>query len=210
MDEGTAVSDARPRSRSLSRTSLEVVRRGLVSFNEDRATLLSAAISYYALFSLFPLIILAVAVFGIFLRSEDLQQAVLDAIVDAIPVETPYLEAALRNVAGISPTLTLVALLAMTWSATALIAAVRRSLIVVFDVSRSLPMLRGKALDYLMLPILGLAFLASFALTTIWQVLVANARDELGFIDGSFSWTWQLGALAIPAMLTFVVFTLLY
>jgi len=192
------------------RIPFEVLRRALVSFNEDRASLLAAAISYYALFSMFPLVILGVSVFGIFLRSESLQDAVLTAIVDAIPIEAPPIESSLRDVARLGPTLTVLALLAMTWSATALLGAVRRSIAIVFNVDRPRPMLRGKAIDYLVLPVVGLAFLASFALTTVWRIVEANFRDEFPFFGGQLEPIWSAGALAIPAVLTFFVFMLLY
>ena len=201
---------ARPRRLPAWRIPFEVLRRALVSFNEDRASLLSAAISYYALFSMFPLVILGVSVFGIFLRSESLQDAVLEAIVGTIPVEAPAIQSSLREVARLGPTLTIVALLAMTWSATALSGAVRRSVGIVFDVDRPRPMLRAKAIDYLVLPIVGLAFLASFLLTTVWRFIERNFRDEFPFFGGQLEPLWAAGAIAIPAVLTFLVFLLLY
>ncbi len=201
---------SRPRRIWTWRTPFEVLRRALVSFNEDRATLLAAAISYYAVFSLFPLVTLGVAVFGIFLRSESLQEAVLEAIVGTIPVDSPAIESSIREVARLGPTLTVVALIAMTWSATGLSGAVRRSVTIVFNVHKSRPMLRAKAIDYLALPIIGLAFLASFVLTAVWRFIEANFREEFPFFGGRLETVWALGAIAIPAVLTFFVFLFLY
>ena len=58
---------------SLQRTFKEIVEIGKQSFgswSDDRATLLAAAIAYYTLFSLAPLIIIAVAVAGLFFGEE--------------------------------------------------------------------------------------------------------------------------------------------
>ncbi|MSQ30236.1 MAG: hypothetical protein EXR68_07105, partial [Dehalococcoidia bacterium] len=47
-----------------------VLGRAVTNFIEDRGSLMAAAISFHALFSLFPLTLLAVAVFGVVLRDQ--------------------------------------------------------------------------------------------------------------------------------------------
>ena len=51
-----------------------VLGRSIKNYTEDRGTQMAASISYYALFSLVPLIVLAVAIFGIVLRNTVLQE----------------------------------------------------------------------------------------------------------------------------------------
>ena len=185
-------------------------RRATVNFVEDRCTVLAAAISYFALFSLFPLTLLVVAVFGIVLRDSDVQQRVLDSIVDAIPVQAPSIDNSLRALADLGPTLSIVALIATLWTSSALASAVRSALDVVFDVEQPRPLLRAKLLDYVILLGVGALFLSSIVLTTGWQIAQTQADQRWGLFDGNLAWLWGLGAIAIPAVITFLMFLLMY
>lgn len=195
---------------SLRRIALWSLRRATVNFVEDRCTLLAAAISYFALFSLFPLALLVAAVFGVILRDEAFQARVLDAIVAALPVQAPTVASSLRALADLGPTLSVVSLLGAVWSSGALATAVRSALEVVFDVHQGLPYFRAKLLDYLIVLAAGALFLVSTIATTGWRVIQASA-DRLGLFDTrEVSWLWDLGALALPAVTTFLTFLLLY
>lgn len=201
----------RPRRAMFSwRLVAGLFRRATVNFVEDRCTILAAAISYFALFSLFPLTLLAAAIFGIVLRNEDVQARVLEAIVDAIPVSAPSVENSLRGMADFGPTLSVVAAIGTLWSASALFSAVRRALDVVFDVRHPRPMLRAKLLDYLVLMGVGTLFFTSIILTTGWRIAETQLDQRWGLFDGNLRWLWDVGAIVIPAGVTFLMFLLLY
>jgi len=87
-----------PPRRAWWKVPFQVLGRAAANFVEDRGTQMAAAISYYALFSLFPLAILAAAIFGIVLRDADVQARVLDAIVGVLPVEDSSVADQLRSV----------------------------------------------------------------------------------------------------------------
>lgn len=184
--------------------------RAAVNFRDDRGTYMAAAISYYALFSLFPLTLLAVAIFGIVLRDDDVQARVLNAIIDFLPIEGSSVEQSLRRVADLGPTLTAVSAVGSLWSAGALSAAIRSALNVAFEVERPRPLLRAKLIDYLMIPILGLPLLGGIVLTTIWRLAQRELDERWNFLDGRFAWTWEVGAVGIPLVLTFVTFLIAY
>jgi membrane protein len=195
--------------RPLWRTAGRVLQRAALNFDEDRGSHMAAAIAYYALFSLFPLVTLAVSVFGIVMRDDARRARVVEALVEALPVEPAGVSDSLFAVASRGPTLTLVAALGTMWSASALLSVVRRSLNVAFATERGRPPLRGKALDMLLAPFLGTAFLLSLTITTSWRVLQRRAEGTLPFIDG-LGWAWDLGATALPPVLEFVAFLFVY
>ena len=192
------------------RLAARVVRRATINFAEDGCTQMAAAISYFALFSLFPITLLAVSVFGIVLRDAETQARVLEAIVDALPVEETSIEDSLRNLAGLGPTLTVVSFLGAAWTAGALSGAVRRAINVTFDVDRARPLLRGKLVDYSLLPVVGTLFIGSFILTAGWRVAQASTDARFATFGGQLDWLWDVGALAIPAALSFLTFLFIY
>ncbi len=190
--------------------STRVLRRAMMNFAEDRGTHMAASISYFALLSMFPLALLAVSIFGIVLRDADVQARVLEAIVDALPVEETSIEDSLRAVASGGPTLTIVSLVGAIWTAGALSRAIRSSINVAFDVKRPRPPLRGILVDYSLLPVVGVLFLGSFLVTAAWRVIQVQTDERMGFLGGQSSLLWDAGALAIPAALSFLTFLFLY
>ena len=138
------------------RLALRILARATVNFIDDRGTQMAAAISYYALFSLFPLTLLAVSIFGIVLRAPGVQERVLNAIIAFLPIHDQSIADSLRNVANLGPTITAISALGSVWAAGALSGAVRSTLNVVFEVDRERPLLHGALVDYLLLPIIAM------------------------------------------------------
>lgn len=181
-----------------------------MSFVLDRGQQMAAAISYYALFSMFPLTLLAVSIFGIVLRDQPFQDRVLAAILDVLPVEDETIADALHRVASLGPTLTFVSALVTLWTAAALSASLRTALNVVFAAEQRRPYLRGKAVDFLLMPVLGLPFIGGVALSTAWRVTERELGDRWSIFDGWFGYIWAFGFIAIPFALTFVAFLMTF
>lgn len=187
-----------------------VLGRAATNFAEDRGTQLAAAISYFTLFSMFPATLLAVSVFGIVLRNEEIQNRVLTAIIEYLPVEGPAVSESLRDVADLGPTVTLLSLAGAFWTSGALSAAIRQALNQVFEVQRRRPLVRAKLIDFVILPIIAVPLFGGLVLTGAWRFFQQELDDRWGILDGRFAWTWDVGAFFIPLSLSFVAFLLLY
>ena len=181
--------------------------QAIVNFGKDRVPQMAAAISYFALLSIFPFLLLALAIFGLVLRDGELQQRVLTEIVAALPIEAPTIEEALGNLAGSGASMGVFALVGTVIAATALARSLRGSLNVIFRAEEQRPLLLSWLVDMTVLPVLGLLFIASLLLSTVWRFAQAVA-DDLGLEE--VAPLWELGALAIPALLSFVGLLLLY
>lgn len=200
---------ARPRRPAWLTLGL-ILQRAAVNFVEDRGTHMAAAIAYYGLFSLFPLVTLVVSIFGIVLRNEDRRERVVQALVDALPIEATGVADSLFAVANRGPTLTLVAGIATLWAASALISVVRGSLRVAFAADRGMPPLRAKAVDLVVAPVAGATVLLALTATTSWRVLQGVFETRLPFLGDRLGWAWDLGAEALPPALVFVGFVTAY
>lgn len=212
---GLEESSTIPASRTARRTvtwkfPFHVLGRAASNFAEDRGTQLAAAISYFTLFSLFPATLLAVSVFGIVLRNEEIQLRVLNAIIDYLPIEGSTVSESLRDVADLGPTVTIVSLVGAMWTSGALSAAIRQALNTVFEVDRRRPLVRAKLVDFVILPILAVPLFGGVAVTGALRLFEQELDDRWGFLDGRFSWTWDVGAFFVPFVLSFVAFASLY
>jgi membrane protein len=175
---------------------------------------MAAAISYYALLSLFPLLIFVVSMLGIFLRSSSLQEDLVAKVLDILPL-TPNKGAdevsqAVRAVAGVSVPLTIVGLLGLAWSASAMFGAIRTSLNVAWGSGRRRSLLRKKLVDFAMMAGFGAFFLLSIGATALLRTTQEASSDVLGPFSGSSFFFWRSLSFVGPALLSLAAFAALY
>ena len=102
----------------------------------------AAGIAYRVLFSLVPLSIILVAIFGLVLRNDDLRDDVIREIIDALPLTESGgadVTREIENLASPATALGLVSLLVFGWAATGMMASLRAGLEVAMRVERGRP-----------------------------------------------------------------------
>ncbi len=98
--------------------SVRFVRCFYYGMIRNELFLRSAALTYYAVFSIFPMAILISTIAGWMLQDPAKQQAVVDALIDLMPRGTDLIIDLLHNVVSTRATTSLIALLSLLWSAT--------------------------------------------------------------------------------------------
>lgn len=179
-------------------------------YMDDHCGTYAAAIAYYALFSLVPLSLIILSVFGLVVAKEDISQFVFDQIpleetatvresVDLIVERAQDI-----SVAGIS-----FGLLVLVWSSSGIFSAVRRGLDVASHRRRTRPYWHGKLVDVALIPALGMLILLSVGLTAMSQFVIARA-GEIGPLDFDTNFALRVSGFLLPAFVSFVLFLLLY
>jgi membrane protein len=188
--------------------------RSLQKFGEDRCSTMAAAISYYALFSLFPLVIFMVSIFGIFLESGSLKKDLIDKVLEFLPLTSDKgktdVQNALDAVAGVSIHLSIIGLLGLAWSASGMFGTIRNSLDVVWKLETSRPLIRQKLVDFSLMAGVGVFFLLSIGTTALLHATQLASSDILGPLSGSSALVWRTVPHVVPAMFSFVAFLVLY
>ncbi len=199
------------------KTLILLARRSVEEFFEDDCTQMAAAISYYVLFSLFPLLIFLVGVMGLFLQNSALQQDIIDGVLDLLPEQgdegTGDITDAVRDVAGVgSATVGVFGLIGMAWSGSNMFGVLRRSINTAYDLEQQRPFVQQKLLDLAMVMGLGAFFLTSLAATTFLRTVRAFSSDlaVLGDIAESAGLAWDTASFLIPFGLSFIAFSVLY
>jgi membrane protein len=175
---------------------------------------MAAAISYYALFSLFPLLIFMVSIFGIFLQSSSLQKDLIDRVLEFLPL-TPdkgrnEVRDAVDAIAGISIPLSMVGLLGLAWSASAMFGAIRTALNVAWDVKTPRHFVKQKLLDLGMVAGIGVFFLLSIGTTALLRTTQDASSDILGPLSSNAAFFWRAVPHLMPAIFSFGAFIVLY
>jgi membrane protein len=183
--------------------------RAVEDLFRDRLPQYAASISFHVLFSLFPLTIVLVSIFGLILTDDSLRQDVIDELIDVLPVSESGQEDIARSIEGIATPLSaigLISLVALLWGASGMMTSLRVGLETAMKVERGRPAAHAKLVDFALLGIVGLLVLLVIALSAFigfFKGLVDDAADSLG-VDAYVSFLFQdglqlmlVGALAL-------------
>lgn len=204
-----------PRLRREGRHARQLVQRSVSEFLEDSGPQAAASISYFGLFSLFPLAILTVAVYGLFLGDDEARERVIEFVLNRVPLEKIQGSRDIRNaLSAVTSNATgfgLVGIVTLVFSASGLMGAVRGAFNAAWDVSDARPPLAGKLLDVLLVLGAGLVIALSMGLTFLGRLAV-SAGAELKAVFGLSALPDVLLGLAqlTPVLVSFAVFAFLY
>jgi membrane protein len=258
------------------KTLWQLTKRTAQAYSRDNCSHMAAAISYYVLFSIVPLAIFLVAIFGLVVRDEKAQENVSNRIVDflslssgtpSITTNVDAIEArygagavdeinkaiaqlthserqtlgtrlkdgesitlagrtlgpdeltarpdnavihTIRGVTRASGALTVIGLLGLLWSASAMFGAIRRSFNIAWKVEGHRPVVRQKLRDLSVVASLGLLLVASIAGTAALRTLREISDTALGPLSTGTGFFWSVLPYMLPAVFSFAVFVLLY
>lgn len=200
------------------RAFLSVVKFITSNFNEFLAKngpYMSAAIAYYAFFSLFPLSLALIAVFSLVLGMKGFEDQLIEGLRQQIPVLTEADDEFLgnfftsikqgRTVGGV------VAIIGLFWVSQQVFSAIRKSVNVIWGINKTRPFLTERLMDLvLMFGAATLLFASVFitGLITFISELTAIWLPDAPISDPAL---WQRLAVFVPLILSFAVFlTLLW
>jgi membrane protein len=196
-------------AKKLARVVPDAVQR----FYADHCPQQAAGIAYRVLFSIAPLAIVLVSVFGLVLQNDSIRHDVVNAIVDALPVSVAGrkdVENAITAIATPASAAGLVSLLVFVWAATGMMTALRQGLETAMGVTESRPAVRGKLVDLMLIVGAAVLVLVTVGITLLGNV-VGRASGSFGELVGVGTGTLA-GVLIRGAsfVLSIVVVLLLY
>jgi membrane protein len=139
----------------------------LKKFDRDHGFLLSAGITFNFLICLVPIVLLLLALAGIYLYSDrEVLNHIRRYLENAIPSLDPRI---MRNILRIIRDRRIVGILGiggLIWTSTWVFSSLRTALNIVFQVEKDRGILRGKAIDLLMIFLVGVFLLLSMIFTS--------------------------------------------
>ncbi len=179
----------------------------------DGGPQVAGAVAFRVLFSIFPLVIVLSGVFAIVVSLTGLQADVVDAIVDNVPLTDSgkqSLETLLEGATGSLGGLGLLGIVGLVWSATGMMGAIRYGLNHAWRVDQRRPMLRGKAVDLLLVAGTGVLIALSIACSIGVRVVGAYASGWLDGIGLGEGLLVRILSFLASAVLVFAATTFLY
>jgi len=198
--DGEAFSDVR--------RVLSVAKRTGVSFYEDQGTHHAAALTYYALMSLFPMLLLSVSLLGLVGQFPRTYNSIVHYLRGVVPAVTlAPLDVAVRAAVrskGTAVAALLFGVLAALYGATGYLEAARRAFNVVFDARHGRSFIRRKLTD-----VASTLVLLALVLATVVSMFAGSGlvRDLLG--PGAAT-VWRIGRWPAALIAALLVFSVLY
>lgn len=190
-----------------------VVKRTLVSFYDDQMTHHAAALTYYALMSLFPTVLLALSLLGLLGQYPETYDAIMGYAREVVPdsVVTPLdrsLEEALQS-KGTAATALAIGVVVALYGTTGVLEAARRALNVVFEIESGRSFLRRKLID-----VVSTVVLLALGLATGILVFVGGrfADDLLGFVGlgPTAADVWNIARWPAALLVAMLFFSFVY
>jgi membrane protein len=190
------------------RRAWAVTKRVVVSFYDDQATHHAAALTYYALMSLFPTLLLSVSLLGLLGEYPGTYDSIISYLRDVVPATTlapidDAVRAALRS-KGTAAVGLVVSLVTALYGTTGYLEAARRALNVVFESGGGRSFLRRKITD-----VGSTLVLLALVLATLVLMFVGGnaARDLAGSTAASI---WSIARWPAAVIVAMLVFSFVY
>ena len=186
--------------------------RVVLEMRDDDATHLAAGVAYYAMFSLFPLLLAFLAVAGLVLTSEGVEQNFLDFVTENLPGSEQIVKDNVGQVVRFRGLVGIAAFIGLLWTASAVFGAINRAVNRAWNIRRDPPFYIAKPRQMAMALGVGILFLLSTSATSAIQVFTDPDR-ELGIPGQGFLLELGLGHLAlrvVPWAMTLLIFLLIY
>ena len=189
-----------------------IAKKTLREFSKDQCPDLAAALTYYAVLSLFPALLALVSLVGIFGDPEKTTAVLLEIVRGIAPADTvetvsgPINELAASPAAGFTLFLGLATAL---WSASGYVGAFGRAMNRIYEVDEGRPFLklRGTMLGVTLLAVVIVALLAGML------VLSGPVSEAVGGaigLSGTFLTIWNIAKWPVTVALVIVIIAVLY
>ena len=189
-----------------------IAKKTLREFTKDQCPDLAAALTYYAVLSLFPALLALVSLLGIFGDAERTTAALLEIVRSVAPASTvdtisgPVSELAGSPAAGFA---LVIGLGTALWSASGYVGAFGRAMNRIYEVDEGRPFvkLRGTMLAVTLLAVVIVAMLAGML---VLSGPVAEAVGGAIGLSGAFLTVWNIAKWPVIVALVIVIIAVLY
>jgi len=163
--------EKRIKERLLRIPAVHLVVRTVQELGADDATHMAAGVAYYAVLSIFPLLLGLIGILGLILPSETVQKELFDFVERNIPGAVDDLERNITDVIRLRGAIGFLGLLGLFWSASAMFGAIARAVNRAWDVHRDRPIYVRKLRDLAMAMGTGVLLFLSLGATSLFSIL---------------------------------------
>ncbi len=169
---------------------------------------MAGAIAFYTLFSMFPLVLAIVSIWGFFFPHEMEREIMAEQMAEIFPVSSDFIGETMRGVVSARTITGVASVFALIWASSAAFGALRKGINAAWGVTRTRPFIRERLID------LGLAsgagILMVFLLFVTPMVGTVQLLVETAFPDVTYDFVANLITVVASPIITFGTLLILY
>ena len=171
---------------------------------------IAGAISFYTLFSMFPLFLAIISVLGYILGPQAEQEKLAQDIAEVLPVSSEYVSQTMQGVVSARAITGIASIFGLLWAATAAFGAMRKGINAAWGIRKTRPFLKERLIDFALVLGAGVVTLAVLFSASALGVL-REVTDLLAPESEYFTaYVWDLLARLLFPGLAFLTFLILY
>lgn len=205
-----ALNSIRKWANEVSGGRLAILQDAMERFNTTQGPDAAAALAYYALFSLFPLLLALFAVASFFLATEQALRQVVDAVARVVPVSEHLIESNIRQAFEQRGAIGIVGLIGLLWGGTGVFTVLVHHINRAWTDAEPRGFFTSRLLALGLAGLLAILLLLSFILGPTLSVLARLRVPLWSGIPLYDTLLWMLLVNGLPLLLVFAIFMMLY
>ena len=186
------------------------LKRSLPAFIADHGLTLAAALSYYLVISLFPLILLLLSISGLVLQDGSAQGLIIRRVTEYLPGSEIVVAQTINTVILARGSLGWLAALGLLWTVLGMFSVIEEAINTAWGVTARRTFVRAQLIGLTMFGVLAALLLLSVAASSAVRLVAANPLvARLASIPGG-AWLWNATGASISILGTAAGFILLY
>lgn len=187
-----------------------VLVRAIRRFNEVQASKAAAAMTYYTLFSLFPLLLFLVAVSSSVLKSADIQAKILEFTAEVFPTSYNLVESNIEQVLRLRGAVSVAGMVGLLWSATAVFSALMQNVNEAWHSAKPRNFFKNRLMALVIVAAMVGLVLVSLFFTTITNLFSRFDVALWNELVNHNSFRWRVFSNWGPMFSIFLAFLVLY
>ncbi len=183
---------------NLLKTCYFVIKQSYIDFMIDNGPEWAASIAYYALLSVFPLLVAAASVASYFVNQTWLFSQVFQMISQLLPSGSDAIETIVVQVLNARGSLSVISLILLVFSGMRIFGTLMKALNIAFNTGANYTFFRQTQIELLMLLSIGILFIVTFAI----QIAVGLLVGFVGQKDLHQTIVWLFGEIVTFLLLT--------
>lgn len=189
--------------------STRIARRAAQGFVVHEALQYAGSMAYFAVLSIFQVLLLGIVVFSFFVGQGTARQFVIDQVSAGSPIDPRLITSVLDSVIAHRGGISLIGFVVLVWSALGAFSSLDTGVSRAFADTKPRPFLQGKLIGLFLMVITGVLVVASVAIGVVTGILQAAAGDIVRSVPGGALALSGIG-LILPLVLIFIAFVVIY